>query len=353
MYDDFQNEIYSLGLIALLAGATGRYLQGRSYKWAVIVGIILGFLGLNSASLLYVGLGYVGFLLLYPTFSGMIVPRRHAVGMALVAGIAMVLVVLPWIARNQIQFGSSSLALRGGVVLLNRATKDQMSNQELLGAFYAFAPRYPQRWLGSVLGYDANDLKPGGRLQRLNRENEMSYAKAGVEAVYGDSPGDPISLRRQARSQRTKLIRTLAAEGVESPDAVADSMLQRKAIEQIVRNPLDHLRTTPLFLWRGMWSLDSKFLPSGVDFWVNTFGFLSLILLLAWGMLRRNVAAISFSLFPIGFISFYGLATHFMLRYSRPVAASMVIAAVVVVFLLGKAIYDRRKRVARNDEVNL
>ncbi len=131
-------------------------------------------------------------------------------------------------------------------MLLARAMKNQMTNEEYAAAYYAFAPHWLKvRVFESLMGYEPADLRLGGKFQALTRHKEHDRESIG----RGDVDGT-VSYYGKAWALKEALIRRLQAEG-----RPQDESVQIKAAISIIRSDIPkHLKMTPLFAWRGIWS---------------------------------------------------------------------------------------------------
>lgn len=296
----------------LLARGLSEPRTGRS----LAAGVVFGALALVKASFLYVFAGLVASVLL----AGAIAARRgHHWRIArngLVLTVCFVAVVAPWMLRNHLQFGTYSIAERGGVVLLIRAVKDQMTAEEYRGAFYVWAPYGIRPAVGRLLGFQLRDLDRGGRLQRLNRYPSADFHTDDVAAERAGRPDLAISYYRKARAQRVQLNREI---GAALGSLEVDRRLQERALDLIARHPWRHLAVTVPVLWRGAFV---------------TFPVLVLGLAVAWR--RRDLRLVTFLWPAMGLVLFYGLLSHFIPRYGVPVVpVAIVIVLSVAAGVLG------------------
>lgn len=283
--------------------------QSGSLRCAV-AGLVFGALALVKASFLYVFMGLVVSVLLL----GLVLLKRQGKGDVLARSLALVAVfaavVAPWMLRNHAQFGSWSIAERGGVVLLIRAVKDRMTAEEYRGAFYVWAPPGVRPAVGWLLGYGPGDLQRGGRLQRLNRYPTADFHPEDVAAERAGRPDLAISYYRQARAQRQQLYNEI---GTTSGSTEVDRRLQDRALRMIQDAPLRHLATTVPFLWRGAFV---------------AFPVLAVALIAA--MRRHDLRRAAFLWPSLGLILFYGLLTHFIPRYGTPIVPVVIVAVLIL-----------------------
>ncbi len=75
-------------------------------------------------------------------------------------GLGFMLVLAPWVARNEIQFDSARVNSRGELILWGRAILNNMSNDEVLGLLYDQAPTlYKRAVAGTRLAEHEGDYR--------------------------------------------------------------------------------------------------------------------------------------------------------------------------------------------------
>jgi len=308
------------GSVLLAAGLV----ESRTWR-CVAAGAMLGALALVKASFLYVFAG----IAVSAALVGLVILHRnrewHIARNSLVVTACFVATVAPWMLRNHAQFGTYSIAERGGVVLLIRAVKDQMTAEEYRGAFYVWAPPGIRPAVGQLLGFQPLDLNRGGRLQRLNRYPSADFHADDVAAERAGRPDLAISYYRKARAQRVQLNREI---GAALGSLEVDRRLQERALDMIAQYPWKHLALTVPVLWRGAFA---------------AFPVLILGLVVAWR--RRDLRLAAFLWPAIGLVLFYGLLSHFIPRYGVPV----VPVAIAVAFAIAGRVVSSRRAIAGSD----
>lgn len=301
-------ELEAATLLIWCSFALIRALQTGRSAWFAVAGALLGALALTKAMFLYVGLGLVVALLVIYLARPVWGRWRTVVLMALML-VSMGVVVMPWMVRNALEFGSFEIAQRGGLMLIMRAYFDKMNNIEYRGAFYKFTP-FLKTQIGDSLGFSPSDLEIGGRLQRLNLHN-------------------PTSFYQEGRRERARLREYFVADGEEHFDNLADSELQREALSLILRDPMQHIKTSALLMWRGMWSMGDRGTLNIWSILINAVAFAVIWVMALTGVLRQNAVMIGIGLLPTGSILFLALTTEFIPRYSAPMVPSLIIALTV------------------------
>jgi len=321
--DRTYTEIQAAALMVWCSFALIQALQTKKAVWFVAAGVLLGALALTKAAFLYVGIGLiVALVLAYGVWPPPSWHRRRALGLIALMLSAMALVVVPWMVRNFVQFGSFQITQRGGVVLMIRANYDTMNDVEFAVAFYHLTRSSSLRQrIGAYLGFSRDDLEIGGRLQRLNRDGSASFAASDLEAEKAGRPQDAVSFYRAARAERRRLTQYYTDQGVENPSHRTDKELQSKALSRILADPLQHLKTSIVFLWHG--------LPNVGNLPTTALALAALWAMAFVGLLRRNAVMIAIALFPVGAFLFFAVASHFASRLSAPMVPNLIMALIV------------------------
>jgi hypothetical protein len=142
-----------------------------------------------------------------------------------------------------------------------------------------------------------------------------------LEAEKAGRPADAVSFYRAARAERNRLIKYFTDQGAENPSQRADEELQRKALNQILAHPLQHLKTSTVFMWHG--------LPRLGNIPMTALALAVLWVMAFVGLLRCNAVMIGIALFPVGAFMFFALASHFLSRLSAPMIPNLITALIV------------------------
>ncbi len=327
--DSLLSETHAAALITSASAAFALTIITRRWSWALAFGSIVGLLCLTKATFLYISaaiwIGVGGVAVLMALFRR---PIDWAVTLRLAAtaAFAMVLVCVPWMARNKYHFDRWSIAQRGGVVLMVRATKNQMTHEEWAASWWLWGPQlYRDLVAGTSLGCTTSDFNVGGPYERLSRADSnkaVSYYHAG-------------------REERATAVAQARRAGYVSATEIADREVQRKALSMIHADPLAHLKCTLPFAWRGIWCIElaSRFLP---DMATQTRQYaaaitagmlwLSLASLALVSAVRRSAWLFAAVVLPVSMLAFHALLTHNIPRYSDPVIPVMCVTLVVIVW---------------------
>lgn len=300
--DRFLTEPAAAALIALFSFFAVRAVKNGNTIDYGMAGMVFGALILTKAAFLY-----VGFALIPPLLFLLLAKERNRSngiscflkGFFMLGGV--LLVIAPWSARNYVLLGSPQITQRAGIVLMTRAIKNNMTPTEYVGSFYVWAPSGLGDAFGFILGFGPDDLKKGGRLQRLNR-HESDFQDEDLAAEKAGRPEDAVSYYRKARAERTKLTREFQAQGDPNARPHADAELQKRAADLILADPIRHIATTLPFVWRG------AFYEAPLLLWFA-------VLALIW----RRPDMLAYVLPSLAMVAFYALASHNIPRYNDPV----------------------------------
>jgi hypothetical protein len=331
--DSLVTEIPAATLLTMTSLALTLAAQTRRLRWAVACGLMAGGLVLTKAVFFHVFLGSLALLsslLFVLAIRRPSRPRPRTVLLVIAWTAGLLVAVAPWLVRNHHHFGRWSISQRGGVVLRIRSIKNQMTLEEWVGAFWVWGPSiYHDVVDGSPLGATRDDIRLGGRLERLSRLKECRD----VNYLY------------RAIDERVRAIDRWRAAGHRAPEEAADAELQRQAIQSITGSPLRHLACTMPFTWRGIWSVNlrSAHAPP-VEYSIrkklqevlSLVSWLSLVALSVSGMRRRDPASLAVTLPSLLMLAAYAFLTHNISRYSTPALPVMFSSLVIWVTQLAR-----------------
>ena len=327
------SEYPSSFFIMLSSGLMVLLLRSKSVWLAVLLGLTLGALALTKAATLYVSVVAIFFvyaaLVLYKqcTFA-------HAMKLLLASGLSLLILVTPWMLRNKWVFDDFAMTQRGGGVLLTRAFKNQMTDDEYRGAWYVYAPAELKRitFFRSAL----HGEQSATRYARLYRNRPGD-----VEAIEAGNVDAATSYFCKSRA----LLKKLAKD--EGLDARGADLQAEKIAKQMIKNDLaNHFKTTPVFAWRQLWSFGNTnpVQPSAGSIFaviVNFACFFALLAMPLIAIIRKQPAWFLFSLFPFGMFWFHALLSHAIPRYSAPLIPSAIIALILLSRVLIKKFYKK------------
>jgi hypothetical protein len=322
--DTLMTEVPSLWLLVAASATLAIGLERRKLALLALCGALFGALALVKAVALYVVLALVVIIPCLYFFGRQRVPLGSALRDSAVLLGAFACIVGPWMYRNHVQLGSFQITQRAGESLFERSLEDQMSGQECLGAIYLWAPHL-QKPLGKWLGFSANDVRRGGRLQRLDNDPDSRLSQEDLAFEKLGEPEKTVTFYRQARAEREKLEHDLEVAGSAHPDVAADEQLKSRALATFVEHPWRHLTLSPLFLWRGA---------------AQTMLILLVVLLCSARLRRADLALLALP--SLGMVAAYTLFSPFFPRYGFP----MHLMAIVLVVIVCKLLWDAAHRMA-------
>lgn len=348
-------ELQTAALLTLTSWALLRGIQEKTWRSFAVAGVCLGLLALTKASFLPIGIVGLTMLLAVLMLSSrkLAVPPGRAFGWISLTGLAAVLTVMPWIARNLVQFDSPRISDRGGLILHGRAVLNNMTDDEVIGLIYENSPSF-YRKLVQGTKYSASPGNPeymrGGRWQRLNR-GESNFLESDREAILKGLPEQAISFHAWAGANYTILLNELKAQGNPYPEEVVDKRRRREAVEMMAERPWRHLYMSFPFFWHGFWGLHKTNVPF-IDFdtqdliveILNLLGGLALIGSMAVGLLGRRPGLFAATILPFGLMAFYAFISHNIPRYMSPAHPAMMTMLVVTVAALLQRIRKRSPR---------
>ena len=307
--DRMYTELFSSSLLILAAIATIYTYQSRKLTAAVTTGGLLAAFALTKASGLYVVLVALPMLAAGMYFFKL-VSARKAFGIWLTMLLTFLFLVTPWMMRNYLIFGDYTIAERGGNVLLTRAVKNRMTDEEYRAAFYVYAPgSMKHRFFESILGFEQSNLAPGGKYVRLIRHQPGEQ-----DAIKAGNPDATISYYGLRSAIENRMLRELQNAGQDTRQV--DQMQKALAFELIKADPVAHAKTTLPFAWRGIWSFAGK--GGIVKELFNLLSFLSLLVIPFVAVWKRKPEWFAGSLVAMGYFLFHAFTTHFIPRYSAP-----------------------------------
>lgn len=329
--------------ILLLFISIGAYLliNRPSIMKAIFLGFCLALFSLTKATGLYISLPFliVIFICLFKSTSSTH-PFKHATLHSLVIAIVFCSLTIPWMVRNYTNFGEFAIAQRGGIVLLTRAIKNQMTSNEYRGAWYVYAPESLKPLLEKIFNFDQNDLKKGGQFERLVRRHNGDWraeiqgrpdlATSYFSKAFAIQQSVKMELYNISANKilDKEMLPELYLNNVIVDQRLLDKTLKSKALSLITQNPVNHLITTPLFAWRGMWSFNTSLWQVNLICFVSFF-FVSII-----AILKKQYTLIAFCSFGAILFCFYAGATHFISRYSAPLIPLTIATTIYLLSLL-------------------
>ena len=304
-YDFLYSEFIAAALLALASLVAALAVERRRLSFAFVAGACFGLLTLTKAAFFYVTLALILCTVAWGVWQRLRVNDGYGLRAAPLLALGFALVVAPWMVRNYLHFDTVKLSGRGGIVLLTRALKNNMTAEEYRGAWFAYAPRPLRATVGRLTGFDKHDLEDGGRLVRLQR----FASERDRPAIAAGRPDEAVSYYARANAMRSELERIDPA----ASDVVIDMTLRQRAFDLIRADPLAHAAAVPLFLWRGAPYTFCILLAAGL-----------------YALVRRRPWLFAYVMPAMGMVLFYAALSHFIPRYAEPMLPVSAVAFVVL-----------------------
>lgn len=246
-------------------------------------------------------------------------------------------VISPWLIRNKIHFDTYEISQRGGNVLHLRAIKNQMTNDEIIGAFYYYGPETYKRIVkNTILGAQDIDFEAGGKYQRLKRSHAIDQIANSLGL-----PDMAISFQSISRSERRHLQNLYQNAGYLNTRQIADKIVADEAKRMILDAPLKHVLMSVPFFWRGIWCfpnstipLISKTMKNFINDMNNLLSYMSLFGIFVLSLYRKSALLNLVSIIPILMIIFYAVLSHNIPRYTEAAIPSLLVCYVYVIYLI-------------------
>ncbi|MDP8566371.1 hypothetical protein [Methylophilus aquaticus] len=315
--NQISSDIHSATLMLLFISGLLVYFRQPSLMKAGVAGLVYALLCLTKAAFFYVGFVLFASALLSSLYSKYFVLRH-----VLVSFLTMLLIVSPWLVRNGCALQQFSISGRGGETMMDRKFEEIYNEQHLSGMFYAYSPDFLKPVMSRLTGYTFRDRLPGGRLQHTTRDYgwELKARDAlQMDAVINSHHKASVFIRK---------IYNHFYEAYKSPVLArkyAEQQYKKFVFEEALHHPVRHLKFGLLFAWRGLWVtnyVDGRaYEVFGVKRgWIKELlpavGFFSLIIITAYGLVKRSPILIAITATPISVYCFYFLFTHNIPRYS-------------------------------------
>lgn len=325
--NSMHTELLATLFVTLITGAFIKFYQKPGFAIASLCGLLLALFALTKAAGYYISLVAIPTLaigLLYFKISD----TKRSIIYALPIFIAFAVAVYPWMIRNYIHFNEFTISERGGDELLIRAVKNGMTQEEFIGSFYYYSPMGLRAAIfEQFFGFKTEDLGKNGRLRKLNR-----YLEADIAALRDNRYDDLFTYYRVAKYKIPREIR----EQSTALDATGSTTFE-VATEKIKSKPLQHIKLSIAFGWRGIWSFGDpnryidRYHIIGHIVWIYNFlCFVAFIATFIFSIIFRKPEWFVLTLFAVGIFTFHAFLTHFIPRFSVPIIPIMNICFVLI-----------------------
>lgn len=355
--DYFITEIHGALIIVWFTWAWLKLFKTHRWQYAVLSGLLLGLLILTKAAFLYISLVVMVVTLSVLLFQAR--PKQLVINHVLLVVVAAIL-VLPWMYRNDVHLGQFEIAGRGSVVLMTRAFKSQMTDEEFKGAFYAYAPASLKKTMRTITGFTGKDRELGGRLQRFYRAYAQDEACRDLL-----KENCAIAYYYQASIRYRTIIRNyqqLYPNDSNKARILGEKAAKTYALNMIKNNLIGHLKTSLVFAWRGAWpcnTVDGRWYKSYRKFvqpmWQELTPFLGLIAMIGLafvGFSKKHSEMIPIAWLGSATFLFYALATHFIPRYSEMMIPIWIVCLMYVFVMLVQQPIEFINKFKKNHEIN-
>ena len=256
-----------------------------------------------------------GFVALLATLEGLKLLQAESPSAALrkvssayaVLIIAVLATNATWIVRNSAEFGKPQTS-RGDSILVYRLS---LSQQPLLGHIYAHSPGAIRRVIGPWIGYSAEDLKPGGRL------DENLPAQGKIADI---------------------MKRMWADEGNEGNN----EWLRGEALDFVIQNPLRYVATIGVFAYKGMWFMTYSGGWVAISF--NAVAILCFLGVFLGAVVAGNLTLVATFGLSAGSFLFTSMFTQALTRFNAPITPIVILSVLVLLVALGQSFFRSLSR---------
>lgn len=250
--DRLLSEVPAMGLLTFTCFFAFKCITTPKKHYFIGLGVSWGLLTLTKAVFFYLFPLYVVFLL----FCILKTQKRKTQDVFLCC-FAFSVLVFPWMIRNYIVLNDFTIAERGGETLYMRALKNNMTNKEILGAFYIWTPIEYREKAGKILGFSKKDMCLGGRCVRLNRE-KSDFTPVSAWAISTGQPEQAMTFYSAVYALKTQLNKKYMDQGIYDEyqrNVLVDQNLKRRGTFLLFKSPFRHIVMTVPFFYRGIWGI--------------------------------------------------------------------------------------------------
>jgi hypothetical protein len=298
MINSITPELLGTLLITILSVTSLKFIRTNRMFYLLCASMVSGMLTLIKAHFEFLLL--INVVLLILSFNKLGINRSHRKNYLMLHVLTIILVVSPWIVRNYINFHKIMISERGGIILAYRVEYNRMNLKEFVFSipyFFDFKP-----YINAVLSSGFITEIDVARLERTN----------------------PKGFYQTARTRRSNYMR------IYNDSTVADGMLKKDCIVDIIRSMPKHILTTiPLFFSGTSLQFENEdawILPKKLAYF---FGLVMLYPVFFLSVRKGHFDKAGFFLPALYNISFMSFLTHNIPRYNR-----LLFPFILIIFML-------------------
>lgn len=344
----FSNDIHTSALLGLLVLLIVYYFKAPSEKKLMIIGAVYGLLCLTKATFFYSGIVTFGLAIIYQLFN------KINVKSSVTVFIVSLMVTTPWLVRNYVQTGQTAISGRGPETFIDRTYEEIYNDSHFIGLWYAYSPDFLKPLATKLTGYGFEDRLKGGRLQFSTRAHVNDHK---ARELLDDSMA--INTHFKACIWMRKVYNSVYQKHQDPVLSIkqANGIYQNFALKEMFSHPIRHLKFTVIFAWRGIWILNAIDGRTNYEMRIAKqeplvkqilpfLGFVSLIGLFVYGVIKRNAQLMLMTVFSVAAYGFNSFFSHNLPRYGEAFLPIWLLSFVFVVLLLKvkmRSIYERFK----------
>ena len=337
--DTFLTEIHAAALMAATGALSWATVNTGRSVYAAMLGLALAALVLTKASFAYLWIPVAVALA-----AADLLQRRigwKTAGLVSVMLLAHCIPVGAWMTRNYLMSGDFSIIeARSASVLGYRASYNRMRHDEWLAGFAYYFPLTRPNLPTNGIPDESFQRFEMQRADGFRQTERSSYEQRRAELWHD---GNPALAKLDELEQRRWVNDKLAAQSVDS----------------LLADPLQHLKVSLLFFWRGAFTENGLGFPSnpvnqrladvhGLPDWprwrwtyggitltlVNLVGLLAIFVVPFWFWLGRGRFDVALIFLPALYAhGAYAVTSHFLPRYAEPQIPLRVTATMLLLFL--------------------
>jgi hypothetical protein len=293
-----------------------KLLTRKKIIFFILLGIVSGVLVLDKAIFQYFIILLLIFMIVYYLKTKFVAKKIFITGFILLLLINSS-IMGSYMIRNYYHFNHFTFTGRGGIVLLVRAEKDNMTLKEYMASLLYWSPSEKIRTLILPKIFSESDYR------RLIRSNKDSfYYKVTREELGAKNDPDTNTISPEYTSFEK------------------DKELRSKAIKMILKNPIRHVLATIQFAWRGIFvekgfsllfsnSNKIEILNNNL---INLLLFFSFFYMFIYSIRKKIWNLFAFMMPGIYLFSINSFITHNIPRYNIPIIPILLISMILLFY---------------------